>query len=186
MRQFCTDWSWAGLTLGVSANTTRDLSRCQAFVQTTRAKKVLGFFAFQWKENLTLTESQVQALALNRQASQELDVKRREAIYNDVLGKQQMVKYLTFIYLLSVFEWGSCVCSLLNYKCIFRHMNIPHRMVSSVLEFIAWPQWWEKFMKSHSPGFWAEVLCCKVTRHKEKSDSQSSASHLETHLRKCW
>uniref|UniRef100_A0A8D2KY71 DNA helicase n=1 Tax=Varanus komodoensis TaxID=61221 RepID=A0A8D2KY71_VARKO len=44
-----------------------------------------------WKENLTLTESQVQALALSRQASQELDVKRREAIYNDVLTKQQMV-----------------------------------------------------------------------------------------------
>nr|XP_020640004.1 transcriptional regulator ATRX isoform X1 [Pogona vitticeps] len=44
-----------------------------------------------WKENLTLTESQVQALALSRQASQELDVKRREAIYNDVLTKQQML-----------------------------------------------------------------------------------------------
>uniref|UniRef100_A0A8B9CMK5 Transcriptional regulator ATRX n=1 Tax=Anser brachyrhynchus TaxID=132585 RepID=A0A8B9CMK5_9AVES len=43
-----------------------------------------------WKENVTLTESQVQALALSRQASQELDVKRREAIYNDVLTKQQM------------------------------------------------------------------------------------------------
>uniref|UniRef100_A0A670Z181 Transcriptional regulator ATRX n=1 Tax=Pseudonaja textilis TaxID=8673 RepID=A0A670Z181_PSETE len=43
-----------------------------------------------WKENLTLTETQVQALALNRQAGQELDVKRREAIYNDVLTKQQM------------------------------------------------------------------------------------------------
>lgn len=50
------------------------------------------FFTFQWKENVTLTESQVQALALSRQASQELDVKRREAIYNDVLTKQQMVK----------------------------------------------------------------------------------------------
>ncbi|XP_039345058.1 transcriptional regulator ATRX isoform X1 [Mauremys reevesii] len=44
-----------------------------------------------WKENLTLTETQVQALALSRQASQELDVKRREAIYNDVLTKQQML-----------------------------------------------------------------------------------------------
>uniref|UniRef100_A0A670YTZ5 Transcriptional regulator ATRX n=1 Tax=Pseudonaja textilis TaxID=8673 RepID=A0A670YTZ5_PSETE len=44
-----------------------------------------------WKENLTLTETQVQALALNRQAGQELDVKRREAIYNDVLTKQQML-----------------------------------------------------------------------------------------------
>lgn len=74
---------------------TQGLSYCQAFVQTTSAKKV--FFAFQWKENLTLTESQVQALALNRQASQELDVKRREAIYNDVLGKQQMVKHPTLL-----------------------------------------------------------------------------------------
>nr|XP_034969450.1 transcriptional regulator ATRX isoform X7 [Zootoca vivipara] len=44
-----------------------------------------------WKENLTLTESQVQSLALSRQATQELDVKRREAIYNDVLTKQQML-----------------------------------------------------------------------------------------------
>lgn len=52
------------------------------------------FFPFQWKENLTLTETQVQALALSRQASQELDVKRREAIYNDVLTKQQMVRIL--------------------------------------------------------------------------------------------
>lgn len=61
----------------------------------TNAK--IFFFPFQWKENVTLTESQVQALALSRQASQELDVKRREAIYNDVLTKQQMVKYLTII-----------------------------------------------------------------------------------------
>ncbi|XP_066495974.1 transcriptional regulator ATRX isoform X2 [Tiliqua scincoides] len=44
-----------------------------------------------WKENLTLSESQVQALALSRQANQELEVKRREAIYNDVLTKQQML-----------------------------------------------------------------------------------------------
>uniref|UniRef100_A0A803SQL8 DNA helicase n=1 Tax=Anolis carolinensis TaxID=28377 RepID=A0A803SQL8_ANOCA len=44
-----------------------------------------------WKKNLTLSEAQVQALALSRQASQELDVKRREAIYNDVLTKQQML-----------------------------------------------------------------------------------------------
>ncbi|XP_067327785.1 transcriptional regulator ATRX [Anolis sagrei] len=44
-----------------------------------------------WKKNLTLSEAQVQALALGRQASQELDVKRREAIYNDVLTKQQML-----------------------------------------------------------------------------------------------
>uniref|UniRef100_A0A7M4FW81 Transcriptional regulator ATRX n=1 Tax=Crocodylus porosus TaxID=8502 RepID=A0A7M4FW81_CROPO len=48
-----------------------------------------------WKDNMTLTESQVQALALSRQASQELDVKRREALYNDVLTKQQMVRNLS-------------------------------------------------------------------------------------------
>ncbi|KAM4818959.1 transcriptional regulator ATRX isoform 2-T2 [Thomomys bottae] len=44
-----------------------------------------------WKENMNLSEAQVQALALSRQASQELDMKRREAIYNDVLTKQQML-----------------------------------------------------------------------------------------------
>lgn len=45
----------------------------------------------QWKENPSLSESQVQSLALSRQSSQELEIKRREAIYNDVLAKQQMV-----------------------------------------------------------------------------------------------
>lgn len=44
---------------------------------------------------MNLSEAQVQALALSRQASQELDVKRREAIYNDVLTKQQMVRTLS-------------------------------------------------------------------------------------------
>lgn len=44
---------------------------------------------------MNLSEAQVQALALSRQASQELDVKRREAIYNDVLTKQQMVRILS-------------------------------------------------------------------------------------------
>uniref|UniRef100_A0A673C0V7 DNA helicase n=1 Tax=Sphaeramia orbicularis TaxID=375764 RepID=A0A673C0V7_9TELE len=45
-----------------------------------------------WKENPTLTESQVQSLALSRQASVELEVKRREAIYRDVLARQQGVR----------------------------------------------------------------------------------------------
>ncbi|KAM3911606.1 transcriptional regulator ATRX [Leptodactylus fuscus] len=44
-----------------------------------------------WKENPSLSESQVQSLALSRQSSQELEIKRREAIYNDVLAKQQML-----------------------------------------------------------------------------------------------
>lgn len=46
---------------------------------------------------MNLSEAQVQALALSRQASQELDVKRREAIYNDVLTKQQMVRILSLV-----------------------------------------------------------------------------------------
>ncbi|KAG8448192.1 hypothetical protein GDO86_015328 [Hymenochirus boettgeri] len=44
-----------------------------------------------WKENPSLSEAQVQSLALSRQSSQELEIKRREAIYNDVLTKQQML-----------------------------------------------------------------------------------------------
>ncbi|KAM4696901.1 transcriptional regulator ATRX [Rhinophrynus dorsalis] len=44
-----------------------------------------------WKENPGLSEAQVQSLALSRQSSQELEIKRREAIYNDVLAKQQML-----------------------------------------------------------------------------------------------
>uniref|UniRef100_A0AAZ3SF08 DNA helicase n=1 Tax=Oncorhynchus tshawytscha TaxID=74940 RepID=A0AAZ3SF08_ONCTS len=43
----------------------------------------------QWKENPALTESQVQAMALGRQASVEMELKRREAVYRDVLNKQQ-------------------------------------------------------------------------------------------------
>lgn len=46
----------------------------------------------QWKENPALTESQVQAVALGRQASVELELKRREAIYRDVLTRQQSVR----------------------------------------------------------------------------------------------
>ncbi|XP_065815177.1 transcriptional regulator ATRX isoform X1 [Labrus bergylta] len=42
-----------------------------------------------WKENASLTESQVQSIALGRQASIELEVKRREAVYRDVLTRQQ-------------------------------------------------------------------------------------------------
>uniref|UniRef100_A0A8C7G8N3 DNA helicase n=1 Tax=Oncorhynchus kisutch TaxID=8019 RepID=A0A8C7G8N3_ONCKI len=40
-----------------------------------------------WKENPALTESQVQAMALGRQASVEMELKRREAVYRDVLNK---------------------------------------------------------------------------------------------------
>ncbi|KAG9341706.1 hypothetical protein JZ751_018770 [Albula glossodonta] len=43
----------------------------------------------EWKENPNLTEAQVQSMALGRQASVELELKRREAMYRDVLSKQQ-------------------------------------------------------------------------------------------------
>ncbi|KAK6297903.1 hypothetical protein J4Q44_G00309580 [Coregonus suidteri] len=42
-----------------------------------------------WKENPALTEAQVQSMALGRQATVEMELKRREAVYRDVLNKQQ-------------------------------------------------------------------------------------------------
>lgn len=88
-----------------------------------RCQRGLVFLPFQWKENVTLTENQVQALALSRQASQELDVKRREAIYNDVLTKQQMVNVYKLLDRLSVLERGveydfACVCSQSRSVCL--------------------------------------------------------------------
>ncbi|XP_051035409.1 transcriptional regulator ATRX isoform X2 [Phodopus roborovskii] len=60
-------------------------------VTAVRIQPLEDIISTVWKENMNLSETQVQALALSRQASQELDVKRREAIYNDVLTKQQML-----------------------------------------------------------------------------------------------
>ncbi|XP_060934995.1 transcriptional regulator ATRX isoform X2 [Limanda limanda] len=42
-----------------------------------------------WKENSELTEDQVQSMAMGRQATVELEIKRREAVYRDVLTRQQ-------------------------------------------------------------------------------------------------
>uniref|UniRef100_A0A672KZ48 DNA helicase n=1 Tax=Sinocyclocheilus grahami TaxID=75366 RepID=A0A672KZ48_SINGR len=44
-----------------------------------------------WKENPSLPEAQVQSMALGRQAGYELEIKHREDVYRDVLGKQQTV-----------------------------------------------------------------------------------------------
>ncbi|XP_008835891.1 transcriptional regulator ATRX isoform X3 [Nannospalax galili] len=60
-------------------------------VTAVRIQPLEDIISAVWKENMNLSEAQVQALALSRQASQELDVKRREAIYSDVLTKQQML-----------------------------------------------------------------------------------------------
>lgn len=42
-----------------------------------------------WKENPALTENQVHAIALNRQANVEMEIKRRQAVYRDTLARQQ-------------------------------------------------------------------------------------------------
>ncbi|XP_053284237.1 transcriptional regulator ATRX isoform X2 [Pleuronectes platessa] len=42
-----------------------------------------------WQENPALTEFQVQSMSLERQATVEQEIKRREAVYRDVLTRQQ-------------------------------------------------------------------------------------------------
>ncbi|XP_040261176.1 transcriptional regulator ATRX isoform X2 [Bufo bufo] len=60
-------------------------------IASARIQPLDDIIATVWKENPSLSESQVQSLSLSRQSSQELEIKRREAIYNDVLAKQQML-----------------------------------------------------------------------------------------------
>ncbi|XP_047440788.1 transcriptional regulator ATRX isoform X2 [Mugil cephalus] len=67
----------------------------QKVIEATNALKAIpresleDAIATVWKENPALTETQVQSLALQRQATVELELKRREAIYRDVLTRQQ-------------------------------------------------------------------------------------------------
>uniref|UniRef100_UPI00398F7FDB transcriptional regulator ATRX n=1 Tax=Pristiophorus japonicus TaxID=55135 RepID=UPI00398F7FDB len=56
-----------------------------------RTEALEDLIAQVWKENPNLTEDQVQAVSLSRHASQELEIKRREAMYNDILSKQQLL-----------------------------------------------------------------------------------------------
>ncbi|XP_063288132.1 transcriptional regulator ATRX [Pelobates fuscus] len=60
-------------------------------IASARIHPLDDIIATVWKENPAFSEAQVQSLALSRQSSQELEIKRREAIYNDVLTKQQML-----------------------------------------------------------------------------------------------
>ncbi|XP_063793244.1 transcriptional regulator ATRX isoform X2 [Pseudophryne corroboree] len=60
-------------------------------IASARIHPLEDIISLVWKENPTFSESQVQSLALSRQSSQELEIKRREAIYSDVLAKQQML-----------------------------------------------------------------------------------------------
>ncbi|MEQ2290584.1 hypothetical protein AMECASPLE_004590 [Ameca splendens] len=67
----------------------------QKVIEATNALKSLAresvedIIARIWKDNPTLTESQVQALALRHQATVEMELKHREAIYREVLTRQQ-------------------------------------------------------------------------------------------------
>uniref|UniRef100_A0A665WNC9 DNA helicase n=1 Tax=Echeneis naucrates TaxID=173247 RepID=A0A665WNC9_ECHNA len=69
----------------------------QKVIEATNALKSLSRESLEdtiarvWKENPALTESQVQSMALGQQASVELEIKRREAVYRDVLTRQQTV-----------------------------------------------------------------------------------------------
>ncbi|XP_078068033.1 transcriptional regulator ATRX isoform X2 [Mustelus asterias] len=56
-----------------------------------RTEALEDLIAQVWKENPNLSEEQVQAVSLSKQASQELEIKRREAMYNDILSKQQLL-----------------------------------------------------------------------------------------------
>uniref|UniRef100_A0A671WUT1 DNA helicase n=1 Tax=Sparus aurata TaxID=8175 RepID=A0A671WUT1_SPAAU len=67
----------------------------QKVIEATNALKTLSRETLEdiiWKENPSLTESQVQSMALGRQASVELEFKRREVVYRDVLTRQQTVR----------------------------------------------------------------------------------------------
>ncbi|KAG7517217.1 transcriptional regulator ATRX [Solea senegalensis] len=67
----------------------------QKVIEATNALKCLpresveDTIARLWKENPALTESQVKAMALSRQATVELEIKRREQVYREVLSSQQ-------------------------------------------------------------------------------------------------
>ncbi|XP_044060436.1 transcriptional regulator ATRX isoform X2 [Siniperca chuatsi] len=67
----------------------------QKVIEATNALKTLSRESLEdtiarvWKENPSLTENQVQSMALGRQASVELELKRREVVYRDVLTRQQ-------------------------------------------------------------------------------------------------
>uniref|UniRef100_A0AAR2K9B5 DNA helicase n=1 Tax=Pygocentrus nattereri TaxID=42514 RepID=A0AAR2K9B5_PYGNA len=75
----------------------------QKVVEATNALKSLPRESLEdvigqvWKENPNLTESQVQSMALGRQASFEIELKHRESVYRDVLNKQQTVPQMELL-----------------------------------------------------------------------------------------
>ncbi|XP_027010347.2 transcriptional regulator ATRX isoform X1 [Tachysurus fulvidraco] len=67
----------------------------QKVVEATNALKALPREPLEdvigqvWKENPSLSEAQVQGMALARQAAIDMELKHREAVYRDILNKQQ-------------------------------------------------------------------------------------------------
>ncbi|CAL8263387.1 unnamed protein product [Lota lota] len=58
-------------------------------LKTLQRDSLEDIIARVWQENPALTENQVQSMALGQQTSVEMELKRREAVYRDVLSKQQ-------------------------------------------------------------------------------------------------
>uniref|UniRef100_A0A1A7W7G8 DNA helicase n=1 Tax=Iconisemion striatum TaxID=60296 RepID=A0A1A7W7G8_9TELE len=58
-------------------------------LKTLSRESLEDIIARVWKDSPALTESQVQAMALRHQATVEMELKRRENIYRDVLTRQQ-------------------------------------------------------------------------------------------------
>ncbi|XP_056456095.1 transcriptional regulator ATRX isoform X2 [Gadus chalcogrammus] len=58
-------------------------------LKTLQRESLEDIIARVWQDNPALTESQVQSMALGQQTSVEMELKRREAVYRDVLSKQQ-------------------------------------------------------------------------------------------------
>ncbi|KAK2849279.1 hypothetical protein Q5P01_009113 [Channa striata] len=67
----------------------------QKVIEATNALKSLARVSLEdtigrvWKENPAFSENQVHSMALGQQATLELEIKRREAVYRDVLTRQQ-------------------------------------------------------------------------------------------------
>ncbi|KAM9309579.1 transcriptional regulator ATRX isoform 2-T2 [Pholidichthys leucotaenia] len=94
--QFLPNYSMAGLS-SLTNQQLEDLINQgrQKVIEATNSLKTVPRESLEdaisrvWSENPGLTEGEVQAIALGQQASMELEVKRREAIYREVLTRQQ-------------------------------------------------------------------------------------------------
>uniref|UniRef100_A0A674DXA2 DNA helicase n=1 Tax=Salmo trutta TaxID=8032 RepID=A0A674DXA2_SALTR len=78
--------AWAEYEAEKKVHSHSDLEAFELRCGPIDVDRVSSSSLLQWKENPALTESQVQAMALGRQASVEMELKHREAVYRDVLN----------------------------------------------------------------------------------------------------